>query len=902
MARDGAWTTEKKAAETRGAHVERVVEIILTDYAEYTPNTGWYTRPKTLYLTDAKQLQRTTAAGNDSEYWSCVLEWGDVFQEGEPGGGLASVSDTTLRLSNHKIPPQLTRGSISGMSALDPEPDATHLRLSDLFAYYNWIGATITVKLLWFEGPTTDQNSAAAPYQEAVRFKGVIANASIGRDDIALDITENTNPAESPLPRNEITNPPTQKDATFKAPVCYGNFAAETADLGGFDRYKAINIGLKGMLTPVFPYAVDGTDPQDYRLIWNDAVGPNTGWTVQAAFGAAPPGTGDTLYRYNQDTDSMTIVFNVDIPASGYVTFEDDADTTGKCTIYVSKRLTGVTRLVSQSLLASTGLTNPQNCIARNPLVYAELDLTNTANYINFRLPSTQPLGNISRAVDSIIYAWVAADNTSVDAAVRVELGLYAGGAWIGTPREITGTEIGTQNIHVQVTGSVPGAITAANLLNGSNEQPLYAWQWAYSNGTSTNDVVCRVKVKTAGSAGQVMRVVAGGISTDHDLQPYVSPAGVGTDSGRHVGSREGGGGQGDYTRVMKPGGTRITQSSTTSLYMDPSASSLDDASGTISGTASLNLESPAHIAAHMLLKWGEGCASTDLNLTASDFGSFRLAKTDLDKYLDDVTGGSALSWKACIPSGGDSTVEEQIARLTAQTPMMIQRGPDGVYYASVFPRLSSITAALRYDNSAGNPVYFHPNYAHPDSTEYGKPYSVVDFRADFASLSRLYTSFRVRYRRFTPTGEFTRSVYVDGSGYSVWSATAGALVTSGDTLGAALSAICAGAYSAYNKKREMVIEADTISDHATATALLGHLVRRFGWQPVIVRGMAFLESYDLRPGHVIRVADDMNNWMTNPQYGTVDWATSSYFVRSVRHVPSPAGLMVEFDAEEIVY
>lgn len=906
MARDGAWTTEKQAAESRGSHLERVCIITLPDPDSFTPNTGWYLRPKTLYLTDAKELLRDSTVTVDSEYWPAVLEWGDVFQEGSPGDGLASISDTTLRLSNHKIAPQVKTGDIGGVTALSPEPDGVHIRLSQLFQLYGWIGAAVAIKLLWFESSQTNQGSASYPYQEATMFSGVIAGASIGRDDIALDITQDESPGESPLPRNEITNPPTQKDATFKAPVCYGNFAAQTEDLGGYERYLAAAIGLKGPLTPVVPYAVDGVDPEDYRLVWNDADGPNVGWTDQANFGSAPPSANDKLYRYNPDTDSLTIVRSTAPPTDGFITFEDDADTNGKCTIYVGKRLRGITYLTSNAIETSNNLTNPQNLIARNPAVYAELDLSTTASYIMLRIPSTQALGNIPRNVDNILFGWIAIYNTTVDAGVRVQMGLYASTVFLGTAREITGTEIGTQGIKGQTAGSVGGTITAANLLTGGagnkTEQPPYAWQWALSDGTNTYDLFLRIAVKTAGSAGQKLRITAGGLYVSHDLQTYVSKPPFDPLAGLNVGARSGGGG-GDVSRTIKPGRhiNKIAQSNTTALFMDPSQSSLDDASGTISGTASLNLESPAHIVAHELVKWGDGCAAADLVLADSTFGSFRDAKTDLDKYLDDVTGGSSLAWKACLTTDGESVADE-VARICAQTPMMVQRGPGGVYYASVFPRIASISAALKYKNSAGGVVAFHPNYAHPSSTSYGKPYSLVDFRADIAPLSRLYNAFRVRYRRFAPTGDCTRTVYVDSAGFSVWDATAGALDTSGDTLGEALKTICVDAEALYGKRREMLVEADTISDHATATALLSSLVRRFGWQPVLPRGLAFLESYDLQPGHIIKIDDDMNNIFPMPQYGATNWSWSSFFVSSVRHVPSPAGVMVEFSAEEIVY
>lgn len=888
MSRAGTFTTVKQALEIRGAHVERVLEIDLTDPGLVTPDAGWYTRNKTLYLTDSKDLVRSKDGTNDAKYAACVLSWGDSYEEGDVGLGLNTTSDTTYTLANHKIAPQLRRGDIAGFVALSPEPDGMHLRLSDLCALYQWTGAVVRELLMIYEGPTTDQNSAAAPYQDYTVFTGRIANVRVNRETIVLDVIADDQVEKTKLPEREITVSPIPNDNGKRVPIALGAFGTPGVN-PSFTAAENGRLGVHHELTPILCTQVDATDPSDYRYAWHDAAGAN--WTSQTPWGttSGAPDDSDVAVLYHEDIDAISeIRFGTGEGLSTWI----DGTTNALMEIVSDQYITARCWIRCDHVASGIGHTDRALMVDSNPNTYGTLDLDSIGNYVELRLPQVSTPPGFVLVEDNSLLAWVAIEGLAQAGLTKLKFGLWrtAGTpAWVGSSeRELSDTNLESGGIFDQVAMPI-----AAFTDRSVGAEPPLSWQWLYSDG-GTHTSVMRVRIQcSAANAGDKVRIIAAGIVANMYV-PKSYPFGMFTSLIQNAGfyiTR----GDISKSRDLKPD---------TPLFVRPSKTALDDASGTITGTPNANLTSPAHQAAYLILARGSGASASDLILNASTFGSFRDAATDLDKYLDDVTGGSALSWKTRGTIEGVSKLSDSVTALCENSPMMVRHSVSGQFYASVFPKVGSISGPLKYKNNAGAVVYFHPNYAHPSSTQYGEPYGLTEIWSEGRDLSTIANRFRVRYRRFRPTKVYERSIYVDADSYSIWSETAGAFVTEADsdTLGNTLMGLCASSATAYQRTDEMIVELDFIGDDATATAALSSIVRRNYWGSMILHCTAFLEALDLMPGHVVLMSNDLNNVFTKPQYQSADWSSSgSFFVRSVTRPASQAGVMVAFVGEEIV-
>jgi hypothetical protein len=904
-----SWSSAKDAAEIRGAHTYTVLEVDLTDPDGVGPNSGWYTTNKTLYLTDQPGVERQ-AAPIDPHYYPVVLDWGTLFMRQDVGGGFNATSDIRVTVRNMKIGPQRPGSEVQAGTQTSPEATGDMLRLSELMRYYEWGGSAVRVKQFWY--PDGDTNDAAVTEQSDTIFSGVLSGVDTTPTTITLDCVQSTEDIESLVPLREITDPPLTNQGTVLAPVVYGNYTLDDEDKGANSTvWQATTVGHHIGLVPMVPMERDTSDPTEVRMIWCDVKGVNSGWTNQNGFGStAPDGpsgdTTDRFYRFNKDSNSFTLL--PPAPGDGSMEWEDVAtgSTQEELTVLINKFIEGATYLPSYQIISSTGLTNPENCIDGDAKTHAVLDLTNASAEVVFKITPSRPLGNIVKG-DNYIQGFLVTKGTTIsDAATRVDFGLYASGAssgFVGTKAIGQPSTFASWRHAVQSSGGwgTAGSITEANLEvagGNGNEQPPRGWDWRYIVSASTHELQVKIDMATAsGTGGDELHIVAAGLYLFHDLNPYEPTEWFDPQAGRSVGR---GGGEARGKRgTLKGGVVEGHRGDVSNLWANPSKASTDDASGTLTGTVRQNIESPPMIAAHLLAKWGKDVSTGDMVLATSTFGSFRDAESDMDEWLDDVTGGSALSWKANMVMAAQTNVGSAINRICQQSPMMVYKDYGGTYNAICYPN-GSPAAPLRFDDSAGTAVDFHTNLAHEDGSDYGKPYTLINPRCGLTGLQEVFNAFRVRYRPFAPLGSFDHSVHVDADGYRVWDATADAFVTSSDTLGDAMDVICSASVTRYGKRRELAVDADTIHDHSTATAMLNYLTTRFPYRRVWFEAEAFLESYDLKPGHVIRISDDMNLVMPLPAYGEINWSTENFMVLDVQRRSSPHGPMVWFRAEQL--
>jgi hypothetical protein len=337
-------------------------------------------------------------------------------------------------------------------------------------------------------------------------------------------------------------------------------------------------------------------------------------------------------------------------------------------------------------------------------------------------------------------------------------------------------------------------------------------------------------------------------------------------------------------------------------LWVLSSAFTLDDGSGTIGAGADTNIESAEYVIAHMLAAWAEGLDdSTDLPGT-TDFGGRGNANTEMDKWSPD----NNVYPTAWVPLVEETTVADAANSVCKSFPMLgAHLMGSGKYAILVYPNATGTTQD--FDDSDGSIVLAHPNLFHGDATRSGRPYAVRVRDIQLTPLSEVYNRFQLRYRKNTANVWNQTTSNNDGLTRRL-DAIKG---PSTDAIGMDAAAVCAASQDRYGLKRWMRLELPYVNDHRTAQAVLWFLVRRLTNQRVILTLSGGTEWFDLNPGHIHRVSDDLNVEHPNLDYmkepaKLSGWAGSSsnneYMVQAVERQPASTGVSVEWTAEQVIY
>lgn len=384
------------------------------------------------------------------------------------------------------------------------------------------------------------------------------------------------------------------------------------------------------------------------------------------------------------------------------------------------------------------------------------------------------------------------------------------------------------------------------------------------------------------------------------------------------------------YPRISKPGAYPTFQRIGTAEavtpyfvqnYMNAREWTRDNDAGDVSGTADLNLTSPAHIADCLLRKWGQGVVAADMLTAASAFGSFRDAHAALDLWVDDIYNTDQ-DWYNNLTISQQTSIKSVIAALCAQAPMFVAKLPEGGIYAGIYGEAADDADHNYYKDSAGNRVKIHPNSQHPGAADFGKPYAVEGFTAALTPSEEIFNRFTVNYRLFMPTGKLEARQYIceaDAScilwnGSSTYESLPAGSATDLETeFGYNVATICAASQARYGVCTMPDISLDLVYGHVVATAFLHYLVKRYTNPRILFSCQGGIEFSDLRPGHIIQVSNDMNYEATRPDYinqpaKLAGWNTTGatgvadYLVNSVRLLPASGAFRVEFSAEQIIY
>lgn len=341
-------------------------------------------------------------------------------------------------------------------------------------------------------------------------------------------------------------------------------------------------------------------------------------------------------------------------------------------------------------------------------------------------------------------------------------------------------------------------------------------------------------------------------------------------------------------------------------FYVVPINTAIDSSTGVITGSSESLLKSPAHQAALVLLRYADGVTDANMSFSTSTdpvgFGSVRRAATLLDDWAQNVDGGGSETFDTAVRINDPTTVAGAISLICENTPLMVYRKPDGSFNFCVYPNSrDTIPTQLRYVNNAGSTVYFHPNSHHASASRYGQPYGLADFRAYLSPVEEVFNSFRIEYNFHPPTNTFSFYQSANADAYRIWDQTTQTFETTGNTLGGNIDTACTASESRLGYRREMpLLQLGNVNDDVTAAAILDYWSQRYTKRRVIIEATAFLEAYDLVPGHVINIDNDMNLTFPVPSYGFEDWEDLDFIVLEVRYLPDPAGLKVWFRAEQL--
>lgn len=276
-----------------------------------------------------------------------------------------------------------------------------------------------------------------------------------------------------------------------------------------------------------------------------------------------------------------------------------------------------------------------------------------------------------------------------------------------------------------------------------------------------------------------------------------------------------------------------------------------DDASGTITGTASAIIEHPADIAQTLLRHYG-GEAVFAARATGSSFGSFTTARTLL---------GSAYRLSAVFTGDDLKGALEQIAR---QSKSIIVEDLDtlGDLHWRMF--------VDDFDPAANNPARMYRADAFRFSLDH---MAVGTFVVSLSPIEDLASSVRLRFGFHLPSGTWSDEKYCTPTAHN--------FTTNGSFYMTAL----AESRRSNGTARELRVDAPDVWDPVAAEILAKWHASRSVIQRVVVRFETYANGMDLQIGHVIRMDSSIASRIEYPggPYGT-SWNLGQFNVVHVSH------------------
>ena len=450
-------------------------------------------------------------------------------------------------------------------------------------------------------------------------------------------------------------------------------------------------------------------------------------------------------------------------------------------------------------------------------------------------------------------------------------------------------------------------------------------WDWklperledAPSGERSFTEMVVRIEVENQGGAGETLKIIAAGIVVRNFPSQAKAP-----ESGTRILNAPipPGFPPGLLDRVplyLTVGSSGRTSRVESNIWISRATNTVDDGSSTLTATVDGEITYPCDIAAHIMLKWGEGVASADVEISEASvsngvpFGSGHRADEQLFGW---ILGGTAQHAQLVINQ--ETTLGAELSNFMAQFPLMLYRevGDDTVYFG-FYPEDS--TDVNRF-YSGSTAIKFHPNIDHPDADDYAKAYVVQDVQIKPTPLSDIFNRFTVRYRGYGPYGltqKFTVTETPNDSNVLDTSSNLNDAKTNSLPGGYDPSAVCAVSQERYGVKRWMNIDAPSLHTHYTAYALVQYLLKRFTQPRVMVEATCGPEAVDLKPGHLISFSDDLNLSYPVPDYGSgaakvSGWAFTGesgdphkdFIVQRITRRPEDYGCETTFTCEQIMY
>lgn len=285
-----------------------------------------------------------------------------------------------------------------------------------------------------------------------------------------------------------------------------------------------------------------------------------------------------------------------------------------------------------------------------------------------------------------------------------------------------------------------------------------------------------------------------------------------------------------------------------------------DSGSRYTGSASSVIIENPADIFGFLIDKY-QGASAFGARAQGTEFGSFVRARDRLNAVVPG--SGTYSGWKFTSAITDRQTMRELAVRYGFQCGTLFQQQLNDVSGALIWRAFvdepdPATTAPERLYRTDG--YYFTWNRLFPSS-----------FRARLTDRSSICADFLLRYGA-DPEGQFCYEKFIRS--------TSNNLATAGSTYQAA----CADTINRYRVTRQRVIEAPDIWNHATAEARIKYECDLLRARRVLVEFDAFGSCVDLKPGHVIRFADEIGNRVAYPglRSGST-WSGHEFNVMNVR-------------------
>jgi hypothetical protein len=306
-------------------------------------------------------------------------------------------------------------------------------------------------------------------------------------------------------------------------------------------------------------------------------------------------------------------------------------------------------------------------------------------------------------------------------------------------------------------------------------------------------------------------------------------------------------------------------------------------------------VQKPTEIVTSLIDRWNVG-GTVPTNKSASAFGGSLLASEYIDDWADEAVSGT--TWQHTLQIDSSTPLGGAVDAVTQGVPLMVTLNPVNSTVQFIgYPTAVRTPTELRYLDSAGNRVKFHPNIPHPDTADYFKPYSIRNLSCRL-NLESVYNDFTVRYWEFAPTRETGYTLSISRTSSSVWNGTAFTTDTTRESE-------CQDSFDRWGH-RPLTIELRGIHNHATAQGALDYLFVKGIAPLMLVTAEAHLEAYDLAPGKLVQFSNDCAKVFEPPRYDLtagsaplIDWEDFEFFVLDIELLPEDSGITVRFLCEE---